>query len=102
MKEGIKLTCTAGKEVTFTFCVVQKKINERFFTCRVSASVYMSITWFPQKLLIFLFVGQGTGFENPAPGSVLDHTVTRRYNYDFFLVPQLVRQVECLASKELL
>lgn len=30
--------------------------------------------------------------ENPKPGCVLDHTITRRHLYDFFLVPQSVRQ----------
>lgn len=30
--------------------------------------------------------------ENPDPGCVIDHTITRRYLYDFFLVPQNVRQ----------
>lgn len=30
--------------------------------------------------------------ENPNPGLVVDHTITRRNMYDFFLVPQSVRQ----------
>lgn len=30
--------------------------------------------------------------DNPPPGTILDHTVTRRYLYDFYLVPQSVRQ----------
>lgn len=30
--------------------------------------------------------------DNPAPGCVIDHTITRRYLYDFYLVPQNVRQ----------
>lgn len=29
---------------------------------------------------------------NPDPGCVLDHTITRRHLFDFFLVPQSVRQ----------
>lgn len=54
----------------FTFTIVQKRINARFYTCKDSS-------------------GQ---VENPSPGTVLDHTITRRGMYDFFLVPQSVRQ----------
>lgn len=36
--------------------------------------------------------------ENPDPGSVLDHTVTRRGLYDFYLVPQSVRQATVTPS----
>lgn len=32
------------------------------------------------------------GFENPVPGTVVDHSITRKYKYDFFLIPQTVRQ----------
>lgn len=52
----------------FTFVVVQKRINARFY------------------------LKKGAQAENPAPGSVLDHTITRRGLYDFYLVPQSVRQ----------
>ncbi|XP_018573756.1 piwi-like protein Ago3 [Anoplophora glabripennis] len=55
-------------ETKLCFIVVQKRINTRIFALgRESA-------------------------ENPPPGTVLDHTVTRRYMQDFFLVPQNVRQ----------
>lgn len=50
-----------------TFIVVQKRINTRLFARR----------------------GE---YENPPPGSVVDHTVTRRDWYDFFLVSQHVGQ----------
>ena len=30
--------------------------------------------------------------KNPPPGTIVDSDVTRRYLYDFYLVPQLVRQ----------
>lgn len=30
--------------------------------------------------------------KNPEPGTILDHTITRKYLYDFFLVPQSVNQ----------
>jgi len=52
----------------FGFIVVQKRINTRIF--------YMA----------------GKELDNPPPGTVLDHTVTRRDWYDFFLVSQHVGQ----------
>jgi len=39
-----------------------------------------------------LFAINGGKLENPAPGCVVDHTITRRFLFDFFLVPQNVRQ----------
>lgn len=50
------------------FIVVQKRINTRMFA-----------------------LGR-EGAENPPPGTIIDHTITRRYLQDFFLVPQSVRQ----------
>lgn len=40
---------------------------------------------------IFQIQGPGS-LDNPPPGSIVDHTVTRRYLSDFFLVSQHVRQ----------
>lgn len=51
-----------------TFVVVQKRINTR------------------------LFANNKSELSNPLPGTVLDHTVTQRYLYDFFLISQMVRQ----------
>uniref|UniRef100_A0AAG5D8I8 Uncharacterized protein n=1 Tax=Anopheles atroparvus TaxID=41427 RepID=A0AAG5D8I8_ANOAO len=59
-----------GYKPKITFIVVQKRIITRMFGMNRS---------------------NGT-FDNPPPGTVLDHTVTRRYHYDFFLVSQSVRQ----------
>ncbi|KAK3090400.1 hypothetical protein FSP39_011581 [Pinctada imbricata] len=47
--------------------IVQKRINTRIFSL-------------------------GRDYDNPAPGTVVDHTLTRRDKYDFFLVSQHVRQ----------
>lgn len=55
-------------ETKICFIVVQKRINTRIFALG------------------------NEGADNPPPGTVLDHTVTRRYMQDFFLVPQNVRQ----------
>jgi aubergine-like protein len=53
---------------TISVIIVQKRINT--------------------KLLLKL----PNGFDNPAPGSVLDHSVTRKNYYDFFLISQFVNQ----------
>ncbi|XP_060528061.1 piwi-like protein Ago3 isoform X2 [Cylas formicarius] len=58
-----------GLSTTICFVVVQKRINTRMFS----------------------FDRNGEP-ENPPPGTILDHTVTRKYLYDFFMVPQSVRQ----------
>ncbi|CAL1300079.1 unnamed protein product [Larinioides sclopetarius] len=52
--------------------VVQKRINTRIYTVEHQNG---------RKML-----------KNPAPGTILDHTVTRKSLYDFFLVSQHVRQ----------
>ncbi|XP_071483412.1 piwi-like protein 1 [Diadema antillarum] len=49
--------------------VVQKRINTRIFA-----------------------IDRNRRYENPMPGMVIDHTITRRNYYDFFLVSQHVRQ----------
>lgn len=41
---------------------------------------------------ILISNSQGRRMENPAPGTIVDHTITRRDYYDFFLVSQNVRQ----------
>jgi len=53
---------------SFGFIVVQKRINTRIFALG------------------------GKNPDNPAPGTVLDHTVTKRDWFDFFLVSQHVGQ----------
>lgn len=52
----------------FTFIVVKKRISSRFMTV------------------------SNQHLENPIPGTIIDHTVTRPNWYDFFLVSQSVRQ----------
>ena len=47
-----------------------------------------------QKRISTRIFGQGPqGYQNPPPGTVLDHTITRKGWYDFFLVSQHVRQI---------
>lgn len=56
-----------------TFIVVQKRINTRIFADLNGSR-------------------GGESLGNPPPGSVVDHTLTKKYWYDFFLVSQHVRQ----------
>ncbi|VVC90369.1 unnamed protein product, partial [Leptidea sinapis] len=53
---------------TLTYVVVQKRINTRIFS------------------------KTGNGFDNPIPGTVVDHAITRRDWYDFLIVSQKVNQ----------
>lgn len=51
-----------------TVIIVQKRVNTR------------------------IFVNQRNIMENPPPGTIVDHFITRKQKYDFFLVSQHVRQ----------
>ncbi|KAL3266899.1 hypothetical protein HHI36_011049 [Cryptolaemus montrouzieri] len=55
-------------DIKICFVVVQKRTNTR------------------------IFLQSKDGLVNPEPGTILDHSVTRRYHNDFFLIPQNVRQ----------
>lgn len=55
-----------------TFVVVQKRINSKFFKMVDSNTGAMAT--------------------NPPPGAILDHTITDRFLYDFYLVSQHVNQ----------
>ncbi|ERL89822.1 hypothetical protein D910_07182 [Dendroctonus ponderosae] len=56
-------------DIPICFVVVQKRISSRLFHRAPSGQL-----------------------QNPPPGTVLDHTITRRHLYDFFMVPQSVRE----------
>lgn len=58
--------------------VVQKRINTRIFSLN-------------EREMRTSGPGGG-GYGNPPPGTIVDHTITRRYLYDFFLVSQHVTQ----------
>nr|CAD7401849.1 unnamed protein product [Timema poppensis] len=62
-----------GYSPKLTFVVCQKRINTRIFADLGGSR-------------------GGGGLDNPPPGSIMDHTITRRQWYDFFLVSQHVRQ----------
>ena len=49
-----------------------------------------------------IFALGGKNPDNPAPGTVLDHTVTKRDWFDFFLVSQHVGQVRNESTNEIL
>lgn len=67
LKDACKLYLV-GYEPKFTFIVVQKRINTRMYAMT------------------------DNGTDNPNPGAILDNIITRRNLYDFYLVPQSVRQ----------
>ena len=56
-----------------TFIIVQKRINSKFFR------------------IIDGKTGQAS-MANPQPGSILDHSITSRYLYDFYMIAQHVNQ----------
>lgn len=60
-----------GYSPNFTYIVVQKRISTRI----------MAIT-----------NSKATNVDNPLPGTIIDHTITRYHFKDFFLVPQAVTQ----------
>lgn len=68
LKDACKMYSVDYKPL-FTFIVVQKRINTRIYAISGNGSV-----------------------DNPNPGAILDNTITRRNLYDFYLVPQSVRQ----------
>lgn len=69
LKDACKLYSDGDYKPLFTFIVVQKRINTR------------------------IYASTGTGnADNPNPGAILDNMITRRNLYDFYLVPQSVRQ----------
>jgi aubergine-like protein len=59
-------SCTSNPNPLFGFVVVQKRINTRLLDSNTGS------------------------LENPPPGTVIDHTITRKSWYDFFLVSQKV------------
>jgi len=59
----------AAYQPNFAVIVVQKRINTKLFAA-----------------------GRNGQLQNPSPGTVMDHTITRRNLYDFFLVSQHVNQ----------
>merc|ERR1711981_550755 len=67
-KRFFNLSQPSNYEPQFSYVVVQKRISTR------------------------ILVKTGNNYENPPPGTILDHTVTRYEFKDFFLVPQAVNQ----------
>ena len=67
-KRFFNLSQPSNYEPQFSYVVVQKRISTR------------------------ILVKTGNNYENPPPGTILDHTVTRYQFKDFFLVPQAVNQ----------
>lgn len=68
-------TFEPGYNPKLTFVIVQKRINTKFFRV-VEGKAAKDVG----------------SLVNPLPGSVLDHTITSRYLYDFYLIAQHVTQ----------
>lgn len=75
-----------------TFIVVQKRINTRIFTV---ISTFLLFICNKLTALLFLYDIQADSranhFDNPPPGTVVDHSITRRGLFDFYLVSQKMR-----------
>ncbi|XP_012234676.1 piwi-like protein Ago3 [Linepithema humile] len=52
----------------------------------------LSVIVVQKRINTRIFIKDRNGLGNPAPGTVVDSCITRRNYYDFFLVPQNVRQ----------
>lgn len=81
----------------FTFIVVQKRVNARLFSVGIPHEWNYQIFMFPENSYhsfhyCIAQLDEKNKPQNPNPGAVLDHSVTRRQMYDFYLVPQSVRQ----------
>ncbi len=74
-------------ETTLSFIVVQKRINTRFY---LMASA--KLKGFCTIMTLFCLQKNQGELDNPPPGSIVDHTITRKKWYDFFLVSQKVNQ----------
>jgi aubergine-like protein len=62
-----------GYKPTLTYIIVQKRMNTKFFKVNDGKQGKDSLS-------------------NPQPGSILDHTVTNRFMYDFYMISQHVRE----------
>ncbi|XP_062594439.1 piwi-like protein 1 [Saccostrea cucullata] len=52
----------------------------------------LSVVIVQKRINARIFLKGDRGFDNPPPGTIVDHTITRRDKYDFFIVSQHVRQ----------
>ncbi|XP_018059690.1 PREDICTED: protein argonaute-3 [Atta colombica] len=52
----------------------------------------LSVIIVQKRINTRIFIKGRDGLDNPAPGTIVDSCITRRNYYDFFLVPQNVRQ----------
>lgn len=83
-----QLRTVAGYEV--------QQLSECFTLFGEGYTPKMAVVIVSKRINTRIFSTQGHGpmpkLDNPSPGTVLDHTITRRDWYDFYLVSQHVRQ----------
>ncbi|KAK6165172.1 hypothetical protein SNE40_023615 [Patella caerulea] len=68
---------------------------KQLYTCFAHFNNYepkMAVVIVQKRINTRIFLNRGNSMDNPPPGSVIDHDITRRDWYDFFLVSQHVRQ----------
>lgn len=68
------------------------QIMSCFSTVNASYSPKLTVVIVQKRINCRIFQELGGGYSNPPPGTVVDHTVTRRDWYDFFLVSQFSSQ----------
>ncbi|KAM7451808.1 Piwi-like protein 2 [Porites harrisoni] len=83
-----QLRTVAGYEV--------KQLSECFVQFGEAYEPKMAVVIVSKRINARIFASQGNGpmpkLDNPGPGTVLDHTITRKDWYDFYLISQHVRQ----------
>lgn len=83
-----QLRTVAGYEV--------QQLSECFVSFGEAYHPKMAVVIVSKRINARIFVTQGNGpmpkLDNPGPGTILDHTITRKDWYDFYLVSQHVRQ----------
>nr|ANZ54961.1 piwi 2 [Fimbriaphyllia ancora] len=83
-----QLRTVAGYEV--------QQLSECFTLFGEAYHPKMAVVIVSKRINARIFAAQGNGpmpkLDNPGPGTILDHTITRKDWYDFYLVSQHVRQ----------
>merc|ERR1711981_567890 len=86
---GIEDTSISDLDSTSSSNSLRTKFLKRLPSDYNPAFAYVVVK---KRISTRILVKKGPNYENPPPGTVLDHTVTRFNFKDFFLVPQAVTQ----------
>ena len=83
--KGIEDTSVSDLDSTSSSNSLRTKFLKRLPSDYNPAFAYVVVK---KRISTRILVKKGPNYENPPPGTVLDHTVTRFNFKDFFLVPQ--------------